>query len=288
MSPPRVAVIIVSYNTCDWLRRCLASIPAAAGDLAHEVIIVDNDSSDGSPDMVESLYPKVRLIRSGENLGFARGVNLGAAHAEAEHVLLCNPDGELHPGAIAALVAFADTHPDHAVIGGRTVSPAGEVDPRSCWGAPTLWSVLCNALLLSTVFRRSRLFDPEALGGYGRDHERDVDIVSGCLLLMRRPEWVALGGFDERYFMYGEDADLCLRVRAGGRRCAITPAATMVHAVGASSVRADKLELLFKGRITLMHTHWSPDRARLGVQLMLGGVLLRRAGEALRIKRSTA
>jgi N-acetylglucosaminyl-diphospho-decaprenol L-rhamnosyltransferase len=280
---PTVAIVTVSYNTCDWLARCLGSVPAAAATLDHEVIVVDNASSDGSADMVESSFPKARLVRSTENLGFARGVNLGVARAEAEYVLLVNPDGELRPGAVDALVAFATAHPEYVVCGGRTVSPDGDLDPRSCWAAPSLWSVAANALLLSSVFRGSQRFDPEAMGGFGRDREQAVDIVTGCLLLIRRADWEALGGFDERFFMYGEDADLCLRAAADGRRCAITPAAEMVHAVGASSaVRPDKLELLFKGRITLMRKHWSRPRAALGILLVLLGVRIRRLGERVR------
>jgi GT2 family glycosyltransferase len=134
-----------------------------------------------------------------------------------------------------------------------------------------------SALLLSTLRPRSRWFDPEAMGGYGRDHPRPVDIVSGCLLLIALDDWQRLGGFDERYFLYGEDADLCLRATAAtGRACAITPDAVMVHAVSASSAtRPDKLELLLRGRLTVVRTHLPGWRGRLGTWLMVAGVAAR-------------
>jgi N-acetylglucosaminyl-diphospho-decaprenol L-rhamnosyltransferase len=281
LSPPGVvSVVVVSYNTRDWLLRCLGSLPEAS---SHEldVIVVDNASADGSADAVAGAFPTVRLIRNGENAGFGRAVNQGAALARGDRLLLVNPDGYLEPGAIDALVAFADAHPEYVICGGRTVTPAGELDPRSCWGAPTLWSLLCSTLLLSTLRPGSRVFDPEALGGFRRDRARPVDIVTGCLLLVSTADWAELGGFDERYFVYGEDADLCLRATATtGRQCAITPDAVMVHAVGASSATPpDKRELLLRGRITVVRTHLRGWRGRAGGALIVGGVLARAALE---------
>jgi N-acetylglucosaminyl-diphospho-decaprenol L-rhamnosyltransferase len=271
-----VSVVVVSYNTRDWLLRCLASLPEASShDL--DVIVVDNASADGSADAVAEAFPDVRLVRNDENAGFARAVNQGAALARGDRLLLLNPDGYLEPGAIDALVAFADAHPEYVICGGRTITPAGELDPRSCWAAPTLWSLLSSALMLSTLRPGSRVFDPEALGGFRRDRARPVDIVTGCLLLVSTADWAELGGFDERYFVYGEDADLCLRAAATtGRRCAITPDAVMVHAVGASSATPpDKRELLLRGRITVVRTHLPGWRGRLGGALIVAGVLVR-------------
>jgi GT2 family glycosyltransferase/acetyltransferase-like isoleucine patch superfamily enzyme len=276
-------VVIVSYNARDWLARCLASIPAASARHEVEVVVVDNASADGSADMVARDFPAVRLVRSDDNLGFGRGVNLGAAEATGDYLLLLNPDGLVEPGAIDSLVDFAEAHPEHVICGGRTITPEGDLDPRSCWAAPSLWSLLCSALMLSTARPRSPRFDPEAMGGYARDEVRTVDIVTGCLLLMAMADWRKLGGFDERYFMYGEDADLCLRAAATGRTCAITPDAVMVHAVGVSSeTTAAKQRLLLAGRITLVRTRWGGWRGRLGGALIVGGVGLRAAVFRLR------
>ncbi|MGH9229716.1 MAG: glycosyltransferase family 2 protein [Acidimicrobiales bacterium] len=274
-----ISVVVVSFNTRAWILRCLASLSTATRRHELDVIVVDNGSTDGSADAVAEAFPDVCLIRNLDNTGFARAVNAGSTVARGDYLLLVNPDGYLEPGCIDALVAFARANPRYVICGGRTLTPDGDLDPRSCWSAPTLWSLASSALLLSTLRPRSRWFDPEAMGEYGRDHPRPVDVVAGCLLLVALDDWRRLGGFDERYFVYGEDADLCLRATAAtGRACAITPDAVMVHAVSESSAtRPDKLELLLRGRITLVRTHLPGWRGRLGAGLVVAGVAVRAA-----------
>jgi GT2 family glycosyltransferase len=284
-----VSVVIISYNTRDWMDKCLSSIAGAASSNRVEVIVVDNASKDGSADHVAASHPEVHLIRNTVNVGFGRAVNQGAMYARGEYVMLLNPDGLLHAGAIDKLVAFARGNPQYVIVGGRTVDEHGHMDPRSCWAAPSLWSLLCSATLLSTLFPRTRLFDPEAMGDFKRDHARPVDIVTGCLLMASLADWRKLGGFDERYFVYGEDADLCLRARAlTGRACAVTPEATMVHAVGASSAsRPDKLELLLKGRVALARAHLRGWKGPLGASLIVWGVWVRSLVERLGLSKHT-
>jgi GT2 family glycosyltransferase/acetyltransferase-like isoleucine patch superfamily enzyme len=277
-----VSVVVVSYNTRDWIVRCLDSLAVST---SHEldVIVVDNASRDGSADAVAAAFPDATIIRNEHNLGFARAVNQGAEAAKGDYLLLLNPDGYVEPGSLDALVAFARAHPEYVIVGGRTVTPDGDLDPRSCWAAPTLWSLLSSALMLSTLRPGSTTLDPEAMGDYGRDHPRPVDIVTGCLLLVALDDWRALGGFDERFFVYGEDAELCLRAAAvTGRRCAVTPDAVMIHAVGASSAtRPDKHELLLAGRITLVRTHWPRAKGFVGARLIVAGVGVRALLERL-------
>lgn len=287
---PRVSVVVVSYNTREWLKDCLDSVQGATRTADTEIIVVDNASADGSADFIAAAFPQVTLIRNSGNAGFARAVNQGAAAAKGDYILLLNPDGYLKPGAIDALVAFAQANPQHAVIGGRTVTPSGELDPRSCWAAPSIWSLACSALLLSAIRPGSRLFDPESMGWFRRDRVQVVDIVTGCLLLVSAKDWLALGGLDERYFVYGEDADFCLRARTQlGKTCAITPEAEMVHAVGASSAtRPAKLELLLNGRIALVRTHFHGLRRGIGRWLIVAGVWLRAALERTGVNRGTS
>lgn len=281
-----VSVLIISYNTREWIGACLSSVREAAQVSRVEIVVVDNASSDGSAEFIESQFPQVRLIRNGTNVGFARAVNQAAAAASGEYLLLLNPDGHAKPKAIDAILDFARLHPEHIIVGGRTVSPTGDLDPRSCWAAPTLWSLFCQATLLSAIWPGSRLFDTEAMGWFGRDRVQVVDIVTGCLLLVAGKDWRLLRGFDERYFVYGEDADLCLRAKAlTGRSCAITPEAEMVHIVGSSSTRPQKLELLLNGRIALVRTHLSGWRGAIGVGLIRMGVALRALAEVCRMSR---
>ena len=270
---PDVSILLVTFRCREAALACLRSIYATTSGVDFEVVVLDNASGDGTVELVASEFPQARLIASAENLGFARGVNRAAEESTGEFVLLLNPDTEVHPGAIERIVDFARAHPEHGLYGGRTLDPDGRVNPGSCWGAPTLWSLFCFATLLSTAFKHSRVFDPESLGGWQRDSAREVDIVTGCLLLAPRALWQVLGGFDTRFFMYGEDADLSIRATALGYRPAITPDAVVTHEIGVSSAtREDKLLLLFSGKATLLRKHWRGPRLRAGLFLLEAGV----------------
>jgi N-acetylglucosaminyl-diphospho-decaprenol L-rhamnosyltransferase len=283
-----VSILIVTYRCHDEARECLASIYRNTSGVDYEVVLLDNASKDGTVEMVRSEFPQARLLALEENVGFAAGVNIAAAEAEGEYLLLLNPDTVVHEGAVRNLVAFAERQPEHGLYGGRTLRPDGTVDPGSCWAQQTLWSLFCFATMLSTTFKGSRVFDPESLGGWRRDSVREVGLVTGCLLLTPRALWQRLGGFDARFFMYGEDADLARRARELGYRPAITPNAVVTHEVGVSSAtRPDKLVLLLTGKATLLRKHWRTPKREAGIALLLFGVgsraliarlLFRRAG----------
>ena len=252
-----VSIVMVTYNSSEWLDSSLGTIGRGAARVPYEVIAVDNASADDSVEQLRTRFPDVTLIVNEINEGFAKAVNRGARAASGDWILLLNPDTEVAAGAIDALVDFALENPGHGIYGGRTVTPEGDVDPASCWGLPTVWSTTCFGLGLSTAFKKSLIFDSESLGRWQRDSVREVGFVSGSLLLMPREVWLELDGFDERFFVYGEDADLGARARARGYRPIVTPTATIVHAVGASSTRVNKLVLLFAGKSTYADRHFS-------------------------------
>jgi GT2 family glycosyltransferase len=273
---PDVSVVVVTYRCRDAARECLASLYASTRGLSLEVIVLDNDSRDGTAQMVAEEFPQAELVALEENIGFGPGVNLAAERARGEYLLLLNPDTIVHEGSVQSFVDFAREHGGPGIFGGRTRRPDGSLDPGSCWGAPSLWSLTCFAAMLSTIFKGSRVFDPESLGGWKRDTVREVDIVTGCLLLIPREAWRSLGGFDPRFFMYGEDADLAFRARAAGLPRVITPRVVVTHEVGASSAtRPDKLVLLFRGKVTVLQKHWDGRKQDLGIRLLLAGVGLR-------------
>ncbi len=282
MSPPSparnpdVSIVIVTYRCRDEARECLASLYLEASQASFEVIVLDNASRDGTVEMVAAEFPDVRLLALDDNIGFAAGVNRAAQEATGTFLLLLNPDTVVHPGAVESLVAFARERPQHGIYGGRTLDPDGTVNPGSCWGRPTLWSLFCFATTLSTVFRQSRVFDPESLGSWQRDSVREVDIVTGCLLLAERRVWDELGGFDTRFFMYGEDADLALRAAQLGYRPIVTPEAVITHEIGVSSeTRSDKLVLLYQSKAELARKHFGPVRRPLALMLLWTGVGVR-------------
>jgi len=275
MHSPVASVIIVSYNTNDRLRACLRSIAEQSQALDHEVVVLDNASSDGSAAMVAAEFPHVRLMVRDQNLGFARGVNEAVAEARGEYVILLNPDTIVLDNALGRLVDFARKHPNYGIYGGRTLDSHGHLAPSSCWGTQTLWSLTCFALGLSTVLHGNRIFDPESLGRWERDSVREVGVVTGCLLLALREWFIGLGGFDERFFMYGEDAELSTRSRAAGRANVITPTATIVHSGGASSPHAGrKLIQIMTARATLVRKWRGPARV-YGLAALATGVWLR-------------
>ncbi|WP_165350408.1 glycosyltransferase family 2 protein [Xylanimonas protaetiae] len=269
-----VSVVVVTYDTRDETLVALRSVAGGFTTTGHELVVVDN-GTDGTADAVRAELPGV-VVEPGANVGFAAAVNLAVAHASGDGVLLLNPDTQVLPGALQRLVDFADAHPAHGLYGGRTLRPDGTTDPSSCWGEPSLWSLACFALGLTTAFRRSRLLDPESLGRWERDTVREVPVVTGCLLFAPRPVWDALGGLDETYFLYGEDAELSVRARRRGLRPVVVPDATIVHAVGGSTASSGrKLCMVLAGKTTLLRSTWHPVAARAGVAMLATGVLLR-------------
>ncbi len=285
---PRVTVVIVTYNSSEHIGACVDSALGELPDDGSEVVVLDNASGDGTADLVEQRWPQVRLIRSPDNLGFARACNRAAATSTSRYVLLLNPDAVMLPGCLAALLDLARRRPAGGLYGGRVFTSDGEVDPMSCWGRPTIWSTFCFATGLSTAFASSERFNPEGIGAWRRDVERSVDIVSGCLLFADRAAWERLGGFDERFFMYGEDFDLGIRAVAAGYEPVITPDAGITHVGGASSAAVQMEVLLYRGKVSLVRKLWSGRERKLAEGLLLGGVALRArlAGLVARVRGS--
>ncbi len=265
-----LSILIISYNTREMTVACVRSVFEQAEADGFEVIVLDNASTDGSAEaLAREFGDRIRLIALTDNLGFAGGNNEAAKHARGEYLLLLNPDTLVLDHAIDHLLDFARASSEAGIWGGRTVFADGSLNPASCWRRATAWSMACQASGLARVFRRSAIFNPEAYGGWDRDSERTVDIVSGCFFLIRRELWETLGGFDLTYFMYGEEADLCLRARKHGIKPMVTPEATIVHYGGASEkVRADKIVRLLKAKSTLIRRHWPAVKAPLGIALL--------------------
>ena len=265
---PVVSILVVSYNTRELTLDCLRSIVAETR-LPHEVIVVDNASRDGSPEAIATEFPAVRLIASPENLGFGRANNLGAREARGEYLLLLNSDTVVLDGAIDKLVAFARETPRAKMWGGRTIFPDGRLNPQSCWELPSLWNITCRTLGLNALFPNSPVFHSECYPDWARDSVREVDMIVGCFLMTTRAFFETLGGFDESLFMYGDDADLCIRARKLGAAPHITPAATIIHYSGASdTVRADRMVKLMSGKIGVIQRHFSGLRKPLALSIL--------------------
>lgn len=269
MSDPVLSIIVVSYNTREMTLECLRSIVRET-QTPHEILVVDNASSDGSAEAIAEEFPDITLFAETENHGFARANNLAAKHARGEYILLLNPDTVVLDRALDRLVEFARARPEARIWGGRTVFGDLSLNPSSCWRRLSLWTLFCRMTGLAAFFRNSEFFNSEAYGGWDRMSERQVDIVVGCLFLLSRADWEALGGFDPVFFMYGEEADLCLRAaRDLGARPRVTPDVVIVHYFGASSsVRADKYVRLLQARRELIRRHFPAWQQPIAVLLV--------------------
>lgn len=233
---PDLSIVIVSWNVRELLRACLASLEAGRGDLALQVIVVDGDSHDGSPEMVAGEFPWVELVACRENVGFPRGNNIGIARAHGRHILLLNPDTAVLYDALAVMVAYLDAHPDVGGLGAQLLNPDGSIQ-SSRRRFPTLVTGLFESTWLEPLAPRAVL-DRYYARDLPDDATADVDWVVGACLMVPRPVAAAVGPLDEAYFMYSEELDWCRRIRDAGYRVVYLPQARVVHHVGKSSEQA--------------------------------------------------
>ncbi len=244
--PPRdeLAVVIVNTNAGPDILRCIASVYDSAGDVSLEVVVVDNDSSDGSREAVLERFPAVRLVRNAANRGFPAAANQGIRGTRSEFVLLLNPDAEIVAGTLEGFLKVARDRPRAGALGALVRNPDGSVYP-SARKVPTLGEGLAHTVLApfwadNPFSRRYRL------GGWDRQGERLVDWVSGSSMLLRREALEQVGVFDERFFMYVEDMDLCTRMRSAGWEVWFCPELEIEHIGGTATAG--------KRRMTLEHS----------------------------------
>jgi len=274
-----LSVVIVSYNTKALTLNCIETLYRESSDMELQVIVVDNNSHDGSKTAISENFPDVILIALDENIGFARANNLAVRRAQSEWILLLNPDTQVQADSIKKMLKFSQHQHQPCIVGGRVYRKNGHLDPGSCWGEPTLWSTFCASVGLSALFSQNLLFDPESLGSWQRDTVREVDIIAGCLLLIPIELWHQLDGFDSRFFMYSEDVDLSIRARKAGARLIICPDAKIMHHAGASEVTlSSKTIKLFYAKVQFFNKHWPKWKAILGAQLLVMHAIIRTLG----------
>jgi len=273
MAVTDVSVIIVSWNTRDILRDCLESVYAQTCNVSFEVIVIDNASADGSTEMVRRDFPTVRLIENTDNRGFAAANNQGLQLAAGRYVLLLNSDTVVLDHAIDRTVAFADRVSQAAVIGCRVLNRDRTLQP-TCFMYPSLLNMAIFALGLNRLLPGSRFFGRERMTWWKRDDEREVEVVTGCFMLVRRTAIDQVGVMDESFFMYGEETDWCFRFRQAGWKVLFAPRGEIVHLGGASSSQAaNEMTLQLKaGVLQFLCKH--DTRARYISSCMLMGVFL--------------
>jgi GT2 family glycosyltransferase len=223
-----ISVVIVGWNARHYLELCLESLAATPPRRSMEVLVVDNASTDGSAEMIEARFPRVKLIRSSENLGFAKGNNVAIRQCQGRYIALVNPDVIVLPGCLDALADFLDQHPKVGNVGPRVLNPDRTLQ-SSCRQFPTLWNNFCSASGLATAFKSSRFFSGEHMFFFLHDRTMAVEVLVGCFSMIRREAFDAVGLLDEGLFMYGDDVDWCRRCWNEGWQVVFYPGAEAIH-----------------------------------------------------------
>jgi len=263
MNPPEIAAILVNYNAGGELARALRSIADEMVGRSWEALVVDNASSDGSGASVADFAPMVQLVQNTANVGFSRGVNQGVAASTAPLVLIMNPDCRLVAGAVATLRSVLDARPDCAIVGPRILNPDGSVqgsargDPDMLTGLFGRTALLGRLVPFLPVAKRNVVAEEAIRSG---EQSVVVDWLSGACMLARRTALEQVGGFDERFFLYWEDADLCRRLRSHGHHVRYVPSATAIHRVGQSSrtARTFAIRAFHRSAYLYYATHVAP------------------------------
>ena len=279
---PDASTIVVTYNALPWIERCLDSVRG------EETVVVDNGSTDGTVDIVRELFPEATVIEQ-DNRGLAAGWNAGMAAATGRYFLILNADAWLTEGSLRRLVAFADAHPEAAIVGPRLLNPDGTLQ-RSVRGFPTLWRLATEYLFLRKLAPRSRALNAFYGGGFAHDEVREADFVMGACMLVRRETVEQVGDLDEAFFLFSEETDWAYRFREAGWKVLFFPGAECVH-VGGASHGGRMFRENVRGHLRFLAKHRGAryaERARLllVVALRLRAVLFR--GERGRMYRDSA
>jgi len=249
-----LSIVIVNWNTCDLLRACLASIFRHPPRTSFEVIVMDNASSDRSAEMVRGEFPGVRLKINAANLGFAAANNLGSRLAAGRFLLFLNSDTEVHAATLSDALSFMELHPETGVLGCRTLNPDGSRQ-NSAFAFPTCTRIFAHVSGLSRLGKLPRR----------REHSRlsHPDYVQGSFFFIRKSAFEQSGGFNEMFFLYGEEVDLCLRLRASGLRVTYVPGLAITHHGGASSMNSpERLGHFVTSCLYLFQEHRSRTQVR--------------------------
>lgn len=230
---PALSVITVTWNGKRYVEECLQSL-AQNVNIPAEFVVVDNASTDGTPDLIERTFPQFKLIRNSQNLGFARANNLGIRVSRAKYLCLVNSDVVVPSGCISSLYEYLEAHPDVGVVGPQMLGSDREVH-RSSMRLPTLRNAFGRALALDRVAIASRILGGQLMRDFSHDRTCDVEVLNGWFWMIRREAVDQVGLLDERFFMYGEDLDWCRRFRQAGWRVVFYSGARALHYGGGSS-----------------------------------------------------
>lgn len=254
-----VSIIIVNWNTKSLLQNCIASVYKQQDNVKCEIIVVDNASTDGSIEMIETNFPQIALIKNSKNRGFASANNQGIAVAKGRYVLLLNSDTIILNNAISKTVSFADNNPFAAVVACKVLNPDMSLQP-TCFMFPSILNMVLSSSYLYKIFPRSKFFGREQMTWWDRNTVKEVDVVTGCFMLVRRKAIEQIGLMDERFFMYGEETDWCYRFKQAGWKIIFAPVSEIIH-IGNQSAKLHPSSMLLQLRgsiLIFMQKHRGP------------------------------
>lgn len=272
-----VSIIIVSYNVKEFLQQCLLSIRRAVDNIQHEIIIVDNNSVDGSPSIIRHRFPDVQLIENKTNRGFAAACNQALAIASHDLILLLNPDTMIQEDTIRIMVDFFNRYPEAGAAGCKILNADGSLQKACRRSFPTPAVAFPKVFGLSSLFPRWKLFGKYNLTYLHPNQQTEVDAVSGSFLMLRRSVYEKIGGLDESYFLYGEDLDYCYRIKSAGWKIYYVPDTKIIHYKGESTKLAsfDNLVVFYRAMDIFVRKHFSKGTSLLMGVVLRVGILIR-------------
>ncbi len=234
----KVSVVIVSFNVRGFLENLIASLNRSLEGLDSEIVVVDNTSDDDTVEYLKKNFPSVRLIENRVNVGFGRANNQGVKASTGEYLLLINPDAIVTESTIKEMLAFSESHPEAGASSCKVLNADGTLQKTCRRGFPTPWVAFTKLFGLSTLFPKTKLFGRYNLTYLNPEEDHEVDAIGGSFMFIPRRVFDEVGGFDEDYFMYGEDIDLCYKIKRAGHKVYYTPRTTAIHFKGESTRRS--------------------------------------------------
>jgi len=254
-----LSIIIVNYNVKEFLQNLIHSIKKAVSGLEYEIIIVDNASDDGSVELLREKFPKIKLIINKENLGFGKANNIGLSIAKGDYFLLLNPDTLVAEDTFKKMISFFEDTPKAKLAGCKILNPDGTLQLACRRSFPGPWTSLCKVTGLSSLFPNSKLFARYNLTYLDENKTYEVDAISGSFMMMRKEVYLKVGGFDEQFFMYGEDLDLCYRIQQAGFKVYYVHDTQIIHYKGESTRRSnlDETKIFYDAMHLFVKKHLS-------------------------------
>lgn len=274
----KLSVIIVNYNVKYFIEVCLHSVLRAVNGIEAEVIVVDNNSTDGSNEMIKDKFPSVVLIANKDNKGFSKANNQGVAIAKGEYILFLNPDTVMPEDFFSKTIGYMDAHPEAGSIGPKLLDGKGQFAPDGKKSFPSLSVAIFKTTGINKIFSKSPYFNKYYAVHIGEDETAEVDVLSGCCMLVRSRILNEIGGaFDEDYFMYCEDVDLAYRIKKAGYKNMYYPETTLIHYKGESTRKAtlSYVRIFNEALVTFVKKHYSKSNARLFILFINVGIVLR-------------